>query len=1353
MANRDLKNILPDNSKVSNQRKITNISSEKYFSFFEHAPIALWIEDFSEAKKYMDSLIKKHNTNIKSYIKNNPDVIPKLTSLVSIKDVNANAVKLYKAKNKTDLYENLNKVFTKKSNEGFSKLIVDILVGIKETEIESVNKTLDGEEFDILIKFNVVDGNENTLENVIVSVENITERVLARKELADSEKRYKESESIAKIGSWFYDFKTKELSWTDEAYKIIEANPQENKISLEYYLSFVHKDDKVKVSNFNVKNLTENPNQNFEYRIFTKKGKLKYIHEKRSVIIENNKISRIIGIAQDVTENVVFEQKLNTTKNLLSNTLSSIKDGFVILDKKSNYIYVNEQAANLLGKPVKELIGKNIWKEFPEKEGDLFYDEYQNSLKTKKPISFENYFTPWNRWFENRMIPTLDGMLIFFQEITDKKLSENKIREAYNIINKSTSVAIKCKNDIDFPVVFASENSKELFGYNHEELLKGTIKVHELVHPDDLPIISAIVFKIAKNKTLISFKPKPFRIITKKGKNKWVEASFYNSVNEYGKITHLHGIVEDITEKKKTEDLLFKSNQILKDQFDNTPLASIIWDLDFKILEWNSSAERIFGYKAEEVVGKHNEDLLTPPHLREEMKKLRETSFIEERTFRNINENITKSGEIIICDWYSVTLKDSENKRIGSACLIDDITDRVNSKKELEKSEKKYRDLFEKSVDPVMILKEGLYVDCNESTLRIFGYENKESLLKLHPSEISPIIQPNGDNSFDKAEEVMKFALENGSNRFRWYHKKKNGQIFPTEVSLTKIEEYNKKSTIHAVVKDITERVKKETLEGVLYNISKAALTINDFNEFSIFIKNELHKIIDTTNFYIALYNNSNDLISLPYFVDEKDDTIEFPAKQSLTGHVIKTKSPLLVDEEYHNKLIKSGIVDMVGEPSKIWAGAPLKIQNEVFGAIVVQSYKDEKAYNSNDLQLLEFVASQISVSIQNKNAENELKKALAKAQESDRLKSAFLANMSHEIRTPMNGIIGFSELFLEANLSEIERKEYAKIVINSSKQLLSIVNDILDISKIEAGVVQLNYSDVNINKLLNSLGAFYTPIIKEKGLVLNISKGLPDRDCIIKIDKTKLQQILTNLISNALKFTEKGSIEIGYQLKKNNYLEFFVKDTGIGIDKKLHTIIFDRFIQADLELNKQNKGTGLGLAISKKFIELFEGEMWLESDSNGTKVFFTIPFDQVTKPKTKNVNEIEIEKGENRSNKQITLLIVEDEEYNMLYINELFSATNYKIIEATDGVEAVEIAINKPEIDIVFMDIKMPKLNGDEAMLKIKKAKPDLPIIALSAFAMESDKENALNKGFDAYLTKPIDRNELFQLIQQFSN
>ncbi|WP_111707293.1 PAS domain S-box protein [Lutibacter citreus] len=1346
MAKKDLPN---KKENYFNSRE-SNIDFDKYFTFFENAPVSLWIEDFSKAKLYIDSLIKDCKTDIKTYINNNPQVISKIVSLVSINEVNKITLKLYKAESKEQLLDNLNIVFTEKSNEGFSKLLVDILLGKKETTIETVNKTLKGDEFNVLVNFKVADGSEETLDKVIVSVEDVTERLQIRNALAESESRYKESQSIAKIGSWYYNFKEKKLNWSDELFYMLGLEAQSQTPSLEYYLSIIHKEDLNLVNNFQVEYLLNNPIKIIKYRIKTKKGELKYVYEKRTVIIENGKIVRIIGICQDITENVISEKKLNTTKNLLSNTLSSIKDGFVILDHNSNYLYLNKEAADILGKPVESLIGNNIWAEFPEKEGDVFFDEYQKAFKSRKPVTFENYFSPWGRWFENRMIPSKDGMLILFNEITHEKISEFKIREAYNIINKSSSVAILCENAKNFPVVFASENAIDLFGYTHIELLNGKVKIHELVHPDDLLEMRMKFFEFRKESNSERFKANPIRILTKSGEIKWVEVNYDINKNEKGKTTHIQGVIQDVTGKKKAQDLFFESNQRLEDQFRNTPLASIIWDPQMKVLEWNNSAQRIFGYSAEEIKGKNGLELIVPENIRPNVNCVAKNLLDEKGGYRNTNDNITKNGDIITCDWYNVALKDAEGNSIGIASLAEDITEKLNSKKLLEKSEKKYRDIFEKSIDSVMILKDGFFEDCNESTLRIFGYEDKNLLIKLHLSQLSPDFQPDGTSSFLKAEELIKIAIEKGSNRFRWYHKRKNGQVFPAEVSLTKIEENDDKIAIHAVIRDITERVKNEELEGVIYNISKAALTINNFHEFGEFIKNELHKIIDTNNFYIALYNEENDTISAPFIIDEYQFEVQdIPAEKTLTGYVIKTQKPLKVNTSEHEKLIKEGKVDMVGPKSKVWIGAPLKTQEKVFGAIVVQSYLSEDSYSESDVQLLEFVANQISSSIQIRNSQAELKNALFKAQESDRLKSAFLANMSHEIRTPMNGIIGFSELFLDSNLADNDRREYAKIVINSSKQLLSIVNDVLDISKIEAGAVQLYYSNVNINKLLEDLLQFYSPIAKDNNLQINYKKALSDEDSIISIDKTKLNQVLTNLLSNAFKFTEKGGVEFGYEFHDTE-LKFYVKDSGIGIDKKLQDRIFDRFIQAEVELNRQNKGTGLGLSISKKFIELFKGKMWIESDKKGTTVFFTIPFIKV---KSLKVRKRKKEKIEMKSKKDVIILVAEDEEYNMIYINELFSNSCYKIIAAENGAKAVDLALNNNEIDIVFMDIKMPVMNGNDAMQKIKEVKPNLPIIALSAFAMESDKEKALSKGFDSYLTKPIDKEELFNLIDKYLN
>ncbi len=414
--------------------------------------------------------------------------------------------------------------------------------------------------------------------------------------------------------------------------------------------------------------------------------------------------------------------------------------------------------------------------------------------------------------------------------------------------------------------------------------------------------------------------------------------------------------------------------------------------------------------------------------------------------------------------------------------------------------------------------------------------------------------------------------------------------------------------------------------------------------------------------------------------------------------------------------------------------------------AISGESTYDDKG----NLKYLVGVAQDIT---ERKKLEQELVEAKLLAEENDRLKSAFLANMSHEIRTPMNGILGFAELLKEPKLTGEEQLEYIDIINKSGTRMLNIINDIITISKVESGQMKVYISETDINEQIDYIYTFFKQEIATKGMELIAKKPLSVNECIISTDREKIYAILTNLVKNAIKFSDKGTIEFGYDVAGNKHtesLQFFVKDNGIGIPKNKQEEIFDRFIQADIGNARAFQGSGLGLSISKAFVEMLGGKIWVESEpGKGSTFYFTIQSNNKINTISENENSKMTKEAINRI-KNIKTLIVEDDKTSEILIKRFIKQFTNDILIARNGIEAVDMCQNNPDIQLILMDIQLPEISGYEASRRIRQFNKDVIIIAQTAYALSSDHEKALAAGCNSHITKPIQKDQLMNVMQE---
>ncbi len=807
----------------------------------------------------------------------------------------------------------------------------------------------------------------------------------------------------------------------------------------------------------------------------------------------------------------------------------------------------------------------------------------------------------------------------------------------------------------------------------------------------------------------------------------------------------------------------------------------------------------------------------------------------------------------------------------------------------INESEERYRRLFEDSFDPILIVKDYEYVDCNDATIKFLNCKSKSDFLSNRLRNLSPEFQPDKSSSKKKALEMMNIAIKNGNHNFEWVYLTKDKKEVWVDVSFTHIPTLGKKG-LYTIWRDITDKKNAEITQEVLFNISESSETSESLEVLSENIHKELGKIIDNTNFYIALFNTKKNTYTFPFYKDKYDSVSpdeELDLTNSISDYVRKKGKAIRITEAIERELNKKKKIKSIGIPSPVWIGAPLidVASEKIIGIIAAQNYEDENALTNKDVDLLAFVARNIGTAIarkrteiainesedqfrslaqtatdgiiifdnignviflnnaatrilqykpnevigtnfhkllspkknnqkahqelevffktdnektlgkmievsgkrkdgstfpielsvskfkkdekwhttgfirditQRKEDEKELKKAKEKAEESDRLKTAFLANMSHEIRTPMNAILGFSELLSLDDLSNEERGEFVKLIQNNSNSLLNLINDIIDIAKIESGQLQILIKEFDIDKELEDILRNFEKIkINHEKEHIKFALNTPNynQNLVIISDQNRINQVVSNLLGNALKYTKEGEIEFGYKIisqKNKDFIQFFIKDSGIGIPKNKIDVIFDRFRQADDTHTRTYGGFGLGLAISQNIAKLINGIITVESiEGTGSTFYITIPLKI-----SKTIQYFEKEETEQKASLTLegrTILIAEDVESNFQLLQTYLSRTKVNIVWAKNGQEAVNECRENPSIDIVLMDMQMPVLNGYQATQEIKTFRSDLPIIAVTAFALAGDQEKILEAGCDFYISKPLKVEVLFETIKKY--
>ncbi len=909
------------------------------------------------------------------------------------------------------------------------------------------------------------------------------------------------------------------------------------------------------------------------------------------------------------------------------------------------------------------------------------------------------------------------------RDISERKKFEKKLKDEHNrlrtlIDNISDTIYFF---DKEGRKVISNKADYELLGFDSEDKALGKTDM------DLFPGETGVRYHESNLNVLKTGKPQAYpdeKMSDSKGNTVWLQSTHFPILDQENKVVGLVGIGHNITARKKAELALLKSRREFQHYFESGSIGMSVTGPKMGWIQANDRLCLLLDYTKKEITDIKWIDLI---HDDDKNKNLLLLKYAEEGKIDKYEADtrfIKKDGEIVYVSLAVVVQRNDYGSVDHFLSSYLDISERKKYEEDIEHERLMLRTLIDNIPDPIYVLdRSGRKIIANKADVRNVGFVDESQVLGKTSAELYP--GDAGRNKHADNNTVIKTGrpiigkeevFEDQYGGLKWY-------------LTSKIPLNNLNGDITGMVGisyDITDRkwAHEELVKSQALLIN--ALKMAHLGAWEYDVKRDMFLFNDL--FYNLFKTTVDDIGG--YEMTSKDYFNRFVHPGDLDMVVKEMKKANKTDDPAYNNQLEHRIIYSDGFTGHIIVR---------YFVIMDESGNTIRIYGVNqDIT-------------ETKRTEMELIRAKEKAEESDRLKTAFIHNISHEIRTPMNAIIGFSSLLCEPDITEENRNSFIEVLMNSSNHLLAVVNDIIEIANIEAGIVKLRMSDVNITSAVKNLYEQFRPLADQKGLELTSSTGTND-DIIINTDSTKFIQVLNNLINNALKFTSSGSVDFGFETGEGE-AKFFVRDTGIGIPEEMQAKIFDRFFQVESSAARTYEGTGLGLSISKSFIEMLGGKMWVESNSQGGSVFyFTLPLRKTIKSSAEGASTIKDGNAYKRKERK-TILIAEDEHNNYKLMAELLSPLNAELVHAVNGKEAVDFCSINANVDLILMDIKMPVMDGYDATREIKKIYPDLPVIAVTAYAFESDREKAFQSGCNEYLSKPLRRAELIETVSRFLN